>query len=92
MPLTQKIKCPSCDELLVRKPGGRCPNCGANVTAHVVAKRDRETRIEKVVAVIATVLVLLASFLTFGVGLLEGVLVYAGAGAVVFYLARKTFY
>jgi hypothetical protein len=43
-------------------------------------------------AVIATALVLLVSIFTAGLGLLEGVLVYAGAGALVFFLARRTFF
>jgi len=85
------VYCPSCGELLVRKPGGRCPSCSAQVAAHVVAERDRETRIEKVVAVVATALVLGMSVFTVGSGLIEGIAVYAGAGALVFYLARKTF-
>jgi hypothetical protein len=61
------------------------------VAAHVVAERDRETRIEKVVAIVATVLVFGISVFTVGFGLIEGIAVYAGAGALVFYLARKTF-
>jgi hypothetical protein len=92
MPVAQKIHCPACDALLVRKPGGRCPACGASVAAHVTAERERETRIEKVVAVIATALVLLVSAFTMGLGLLEGVLMYAGAGALVWFFARKTFW
>ena len=61
------------------------------MVAHVAAERDRETRIEKVVAVVATVLVVAVSLFTFGTGLVEGILMYAVAGAVVFFLARKTF-
>jgi len=91
MPVAQKIHCPSCGVLLVRKPGGRCPECGASVAAHVAAEREREGRIEKVMAIVATALVLLVSIFTAGLGLLEGVLVYAGAGALVWFLARKTF-
>jgi hypothetical protein len=75
----------------VRKPGGRCPSCGAGVAAHVQAARSREERIEKVVAVVGTALVLLVFALTAGLGLLEGIAAYAGAGALMFYLARKTF-
>jgi hypothetical protein len=41
--------------------------------------------------VIGTVLVLAVFTLTAGVGLAEGVVMYAVAGAVMFYLARKTF-
>jgi hypothetical protein len=91
LPISQKIACPSCHEILVRKPAGRCPTCGAKVAAHVAAERDRETRIEKVVAVVATVLVVTVSFFTLGFGLIEGIFVYAVAGVFVFFLARKTF-
>jgi hypothetical protein len=61
------------------------------VSEHVAAVRDREERIEKVVAVIGTALVILLSLLTSGLGLVEGVVMYAVAGAVMFYLAKKTF-
>jgi hypothetical protein len=61
------------------------------VTEHVQAVRNREERIERVVAVVGTVLVAAVLGLTTGVGLIEGALAYAGAGAVMFYLARKTF-
>jgi hypothetical protein len=57
----------------------------------VQAVRDREERIERVVAVVGTVMVAATLALTSGLGLLEGVLAYGGAGAVMFYLARKTF-
>jgi hypothetical protein len=57
----------------------------------VQAVRDREERIERVVAVVGTVLVVAVLGLSAGLGLVEGVLAYAGAGAVMFYLARKTF-
>jgi hypothetical protein len=57
----------------------------------VQAVRDREERIERVVAVVGTVLVVGVLGLSAGLGLVEGVLAYAGAGAVMFYLARKTF-
>jgi hypothetical protein len=56
----------------------------------VQAVRAREERIERIVAVVGTVLVVVLG-LTTGLGLVEGVLAYAGAGAVMFYLARKTF-
>jgi len=75
----------------VRKPGGRCPACSAPVAGHVEAARAREERIERVVAVVGTALVLLVFALTAGLGLVEGVLAYAGVGAAVFFLARKTF-
>jgi hypothetical protein len=75
----------------VRKPGGRCPSCGTAVASHVQAARSREERIEKVVAVIGTALVLAVFAFTAGLGLVEGIAAYAGAGALMFYLARKTF-
>ena len=91
MPIRQRVACPGCGAPLVRKPGGKCPTCGTSVTDHVQAVRDREERIEKVVAVVGTALVAGVLALTSGLGLIEGVLAYAGAGAVMFYLARKTF-
>jgi hypothetical protein len=75
----------------VRKPGGRCPSCGAEVARHVADARAREERIERVVAVIGTGLVVLVFAFTAGLGLIEGLLAYAGAGAVMFFLATKTF-
>jgi hypothetical protein len=75
----------------VRKPGGRCPSCGVPVAEHVQVVRAREERIEKVVAVVGTALVLALFALTAGLGLIEGVAMYAAAGALMFYLARKTF-
>ena len=53
--------------------------------------RTREERIERVVAVVGTALVLGVFSLTAGLGLVEGVAMYAAAGAIMFYLARKTF-
>ena len=91
MPIRQRIDCPECGASLVRKPGGRCPSCGAHVAQHVQAARSREDRIEKVVAVVGTGLVLGVFALTAGLGLVEGVLAYGAAGAAMFYLARKTF-
>ena len=91
MPIRQRIDCPECGAPLVRKPGGRCPSCGTQVAQHVQAARSREDRIEKVVAVVGTGLVLVVFVLTAGLGLVEGVLAYAAAGAAMFYLARKTF-
>jgi hypothetical protein len=75
----------------VRKPGGRCPSCGAEVARHVTDARAREERIERVVAVIGTGLVVLVFGFTAGLGLIEGLLAYAGAGALMFFLATKTF-
>ena len=76
----------------MRNPAGRCPDCGADVTAHVTRERNREERIEKVVAVISTILVLLLFAFTAGIGLVEGALGYALAGIVVWVLAQKTFW
>lgn len=91
MPLRLRIPCPQCGTVLRRKRGGRCPDCGAPVTAHVAHIRDREERIEKVIAVVGTALVLGLLLLAGGRGLFEGVLMYAAAGAAMFYLAKKTF-
>ena len=91
MPLRLNVDCPQCGARLVRKPGGRCPSCGAPVAAHVEDVRAREERIERVVAVIGTILVLCVFAATAGLGLVEGVAAYAGVGAVVFFLAKKTF-
>jgi hypothetical protein len=78
--------------MLVRRPGGRCPACGEAVAGHVQEARAREERIERVVAVLGTGLVLLLFALTAGLGLVEGVVAYAGVGAVVFFLAKRTFH
>ena len=91
MPLRQRIDCPQCGNELVRKPGGRCPSCGVAVGRHVQAERDREERIERVVAVVGTLLVVVVFALTSGLGAIEGIAAYAGAGAIMFYLARKSF-
>jgi predicted amidophosphoribosyltransferase len=79
MPLRTRIECPACHHDLLVKRGGKCPNCGARISEHVARVRARERRIEQVVAIIGSLLVL------------EGVMVYAAVGAVMFYLARKTF-
>ena len=91
MPLRQRIACPQCGKDLVRKPGGRCPGCGTAVGEHVQRERDREERIERVVAVVGTVLVVTVFAMTAGLGAIEGIAAYAGAGALMFYLARKSF-
>jgi hypothetical protein len=57
----------------------------------VQAARDREERIERIVAVVGTVAVVAVFTMTAGLGLLEGIAAYAGAGALMFWLARKTF-
>ena len=92
MPLRLKVDCPGCGARLVRKPGGRCPACGAEVATHVQSAHAREERAERIVAIVGTALVLAVFAWTAGLGLLEGVLAYAGVGAVMFFLARKTFH
>jgi hypothetical protein len=91
VPVQQQIDCPGCGAPLVRKPGGRCPKCGADVRAHVQAERERETRIEKVVAVIGTLLVVSLSVFVGGCTIVEGALAYAAAGALIWYWGRHTF-
>ena len=91
MPIAQKFYCPECRREMVRRPAGRCPHCGADVRQHVEVERDRETRIEKVVAVIGTFLVIGLSVFAGGCSVVEGVLVYAVAGAIVWYWGKKTF-
>jgi len=92
MPIRTKIECPKCEADLVVKRGGVCPNCGAPITEHVARMRLRERRIEQTVAVIATALVLALFLTTSGLGLIEGIAVYAAVGATIFYLARRTFF
>jgi hypothetical protein len=92
MPVHSYPPCPACGEKLVRKPAGRCPHCGAEVADYVVAERERENRIERVVAVISTILVVTVLVFGGGVGLLEGVAMYAAGGALVWYLAKGTFW
>jgi hypothetical protein len=92
VPLVSAIDCPGCGRRLRRKPGGRCPDCGAEVAAHVQAARGREERIERVVAVISTVLVLLVFAFSGGIGLVEGIAAYAVGGALVWFLAKRLFF
>jgi hypothetical protein len=92
MPVHSYPPCPGCGEKLVRKPAGRCPKCGADVAQFVSDERDRETRIEQVVAIVSTILVVTVLVLGGGLGIFEGILMYAGAGAVVWYLAKGTFW
>jgi hypothetical protein len=92
MPVHNYPPCPGCGEKLIRKPAGRCPHCGAEVAQFVADERDRETRIEQVVAVVSTILVVTVMVLGGGLGIFEGVLMYAAAGAVVWYLAKGTFW
>ena len=92
MPIRTRIECPHCEADLVVKRGGICPNCGAPITEHVARMRARERRIEQVVAIVASALVLGLFLFTSGVGLIEGVAVYVTVGAVIFFLARRTFF
>jgi hypothetical protein len=91
MPLRTKIECPECETDLVVKRGGVCPNCGAPITEHVARMRARERRIEQVVAVVATVLVIGLFLGTSGATLFEGIAAYAAVGATMYWLARRTF-
>jgi hypothetical protein len=93
MPLRTKIECPHCHHDLIVKRGGKCPNCGAAISAHVARVRARERRIEQVVAIIGSLMVLGLFLTTTGIslGLVEGAAVYALVGAAMFYIARKTF-
>lgn len=61
------------------------------MASFVASERDREERIEKVVAVISTVLVLTVLIIGGGFGVFEGILMYAAGGAFVWYLAKGTF-
>jgi hypothetical protein len=92
VPLRTKIECPECDADLVFKRGGKCPNCGASISEHVAKVRARERRIEQVVAIVATALMLGVFVTTAGLDLIEGVVVYAVVGATIFFLARRTFF
>jgi hypothetical protein len=91
MPLRTKIECPECDADLVVRRGGVCPNCGAAITEHVARVRARERRIEQVVAIVGTALMLGVFLATSGASLLEGIGAYAIVGATMYWLARRTF-
>jgi uncharacterized paraquat-inducible protein A len=92
MPITTTIACPSCQAPLRHRPAGRCPQCGADVRQHVRDVRDRERRVEQVVAVVSTLMVVGVSLFVGGCSIVEGVLAYAVAGTVIWVLAKKTFY
>ena len=91
MPLRTKIECPECETDLTVKRGGVCPNCGAKISEHVAKVRARERRIEQAVAIVATALVIGLYLVTSGSSLIEGIAVYAVAGAVMYFLAKRTF-
>ena len=58
----------------------------------MLRERERETRIEKVVAVVSTILVLGVSLFVGGCTVVEGAIAYAIAGAVMWIIAKRTFY
>ena len=91
MPILQKFHCPACGEHMARRPAGRCPHCGADVRQHVQHERERETAIEKVVAVVSTILVVGLSLFAGGCTVVEGIAVYAVAGVLVGWWGRRTF-
>lgn len=91
MPKTIRLRCPECGHDLVRRPAGRCPACGSDVRDHVLAARRREERIEKVVAVLGSFLVVAVMVLGGGCGLTEGVLAWIAGGALVWLWGRHTF-
>ena len=91
VPLRTKIECPECETDLVYKRGGKCPNCGIDITDHVARIRARERRIEQIVAIVGSALVLGLFLMTLGVGMVEGIAVYAVIGAAVFFWGRRTF-
>ncbi len=91
MPLRTKIECPECETDLVVKRGGVCPNCGAYIAEHVARMRARERRIEQVVAVLGTAMVVGLFLVTSGATLLEGIAAYAIAGGTRYWVARRTF-
>ena len=86
------LTCPGCGVRLHRKPGGRCPECGTDVAGHVQETRSREERIERIVAIVSTVLVLIVFGFTSGIGLVEGIAAYAVGGALVWFLAKRLFF
>ena len=92
MPVLRQIDCPGCGEKLVRKPGGRCPACGADVRQHVVEEREKETRIDQVIAVISTILVVAVFLFIGGFKVFEGIAAYAIAGALIWWFAKRTFW
>lgn len=92
MPYVATIDCPFCDRPLTVRRGGRCPHCGRWVADHVARARWREKRIEQAVAILGTAAVLALFLWSGGVGLLEGIAVYAVAGLAVWYWGRGTFW
>jgi hypothetical protein len=62
------------------------------VRDHVLRKRRRENVIERIVAIVSTILVVGVSVFVGGCSIVEGVVAYAVAGAVIWVIAKKTFY
>ena len=62
------------------------------VTEHVARARLRELRIEQVIAILSTIAVLALFLWAGGLGLIEGVAVYAIAGLGVWYWGKGTFW
>jgi len=58
----------------------------------VLQQRQREARIERVVAVVSTILVLGVSLFAGGCSVVEGVIAYAIAGTAMWMIAKRTFY
>jgi hypothetical protein len=54
--------------------------------------RERESRVDQIVAVVSTVLVLSLSLFVGGCTVVEGLIAYAVAGAVMWLVAKRTFY
>lgn len=92
MPILRRLYCPQCGEQLRRRPGGRCPECGADVRAHVLEEREKETRVDQVIAIVSTILVIALFLFIGGLELFEGVAAYALAGAAIWWLAKRTFW
>lgn len=92
MPVLRRIDCPSCGDRLHRKPAGRCPKCGADVRRHVQEEREKETRVDQVIAVVSTILVLALFAFAGGFQAFEGVAAYAIAGAAIWWVAKRTFW
>ena len=92
MPYVATIDCPECEQPLTVKRGGRCPHCGTWVADHVARARLREKRIEQVIAVFATLAVLALFLWAGGMGLVEGIAVYAVVGIGVWYWGKGTFW
>lgn len=92
MPIFRRLYCPQCGEWLRRRPAGRCPECGADVRQHVQEEREKETRVDQVIAVVSTILVIGLFFLIGGLKVFEGIAAYALAGAVIWWLAKRTFW